>query len=47
MTERATGLLVGLVKAWQDEDGDPLVPRTWLEIVLGAWDAARDPQRAA
>ncbi|OAS22546.1 hypothetical protein A5481_19325 [Methylobacterium platani] len=47
VTERATGRLVGLVEAWQDEDGDPLVPRTWLEIVLSAWDAARDPQRAA
>lgn len=47
VTECATGRLVGLVEAWQDEDGDPLVPRTWLEIVLGAWNAARDPQRAA
>lgn len=47
VTERATGRLVGLVKAWQDEDGDPIVPKSWLEIVLGSWDAARDPQRAA
>lgn len=47
VTERATGRLVGLVTAWQDEDGDPIVPKSWLEIVLGAWDAARDPQRAA
>ena len=47
VTERATGRLVGLGEAWQDEDGDPLVPRNWLETVLGAWDAARDPQRAA
>lgn len=47
VTERATGRLVGLVKAWETEDGDPIVPKSWLEIVLGAWDAARDPQRAA
>lgn len=47
VTERATGRLVGLVEAWETEDGDPIVPKTWLEVVLGAWDAARDPQQAA
>lgn len=47
LTERATGRVVGLVQAWETEDGDPIVPKRWLEIVLGAWDAARDPQQAA
>lgn len=47
VTERATGRHVALVEAWETEDGDPIVPKRWLEIVLGAWDAARDPQQAA
>ena len=47
VTERATGRVVGLVEAWISDDGDAIVPRTWLEIVLSAWSAARDPQRAA
>ncbi len=47
VTERATGRHVALVEAWETEDGDAIVPKRWLEIVLGAWDAARDPQQAA
>ncbi|MEH3146475.1 MAG: hypothetical protein PGN34_14245 [Methylobacterium frigidaeris] len=47
VTERATGRVVGMVEASQDEDGDVLVPHNWLSTVLSAWDAARDPQQAA
>ncbi|MEE7456778.1 hypothetical protein MPAR168_00780 [Methylorubrum populi] len=47
VTERATGRVVGLVQAWETDDGDPLVPQAWLSTVLSAWDAARDPQQAA
>lgn len=47
VTERATGRHVALVEAWETDDGDPLVPQAWLSTVLSAWDAARDPQRAA
>ncbi|KTS34217.1 hypothetical protein NS228_05310 [Methylobacterium indicum] len=47
VTERATGRVVGLVQAWETDDGDPLVPMNWLSTVLSAWDAARDPQQAA
>lgn len=47
VTERATGRHVALVEAWETEDGDPIVPKRWLEVVLGAWNAARDPQQAA
>lgn len=47
VTERATGRHVALVEAWETEDGDAIVPKRWLEVVLGAWDAARDPQQAA
>lgn len=47
VTERATGRHVALVEAWETEDGDPIVPKRWLEVVLGAWDAARDPQQGA
>nr|WP_137830194.1 hypothetical protein [Methylobacterium sp. L1A1] len=47
VTERSTGRVVGLVQAWETDDGDPLVPQAWLLTVLSAWDAARDPQRAA
>ncbi|BAQ45892.1 hypothetical protein PUR29_10610 [Methylobacterium ajmalii] len=47
VTERATGRHVALVEAWETEDGDPLVPKNWLEVVLSAWDAARDPEPRA
>jgi hypothetical protein len=47
VTERATGRHVALVEAWETEDGDPLVPKNWLEVVLSAWDAAKEPQQAA
>lgn len=47
VTEREGGRLVGLVEAWETEGGDPIVPRTWLEVVLGARDVEHDPQRAA
>lgn len=47
VTDRHSGRVVGLVKAWHSDDGDPLVPKQWLEIVLGAWDTAKEPQWAA
>ncbi|WP_449409686.1 hypothetical protein [Methylobacterium komagatae] len=47
VTERDGGRVVGLVEAWHSDDGDPLVPKSWLEIVLGARDVEHDPQRAA
>lgn len=47
VTDRHSGRVVGLVEAWHGDDGDPIVPKSWLEIVLGAWDAAKEPQQAA
>jgi hypothetical protein len=47
VTERSTGLLVGLVECWQSEDGDWIVPRSWLVITLSAWDAKSMPKSAA
>ncbi|MGW9821959.1 hypothetical protein ACUXK4_004548 [Methylorubrum extorquens] len=47
VTDRSTGRLVGLVECWDTEDGDPIVPRTWLKAVLLAWRAQGTPKRAA
>ena len=47
VTECSTGRVVGLVECWNSEDGDPIVPRTWLEITLGAWTAEGSPKRRA
>lgn len=47
VTDRHSGRVVGLVQAWVSDYGDPIVPKQWLEIVLSAWDAAKEPQRAA
>ncbi|MET7242928.1 hypothetical protein ABZT49_06125 [Methylobacterium sp. EM32] len=47
VTDRFSGRVVGLVEAWHSDDGDLLVPKAWLEIVLSAWDAAKEPQWAA
>jgi len=47
VTDRSNGRLVGLVECWDSEDGDPLVPRTWLKAVLVAWRAKATPKRAA
>lgn len=47
VTDRHSARVVGLVEAWHSDDGDPIVPKAWLEIVLGAWDAAKEPQQAA
>lgn len=47
VTERGSGRLVGIVECWQCEDGDYIVPRSWLETTLSAWDAKRYPMRAA
>lgn len=45
--ERETGRLVSMAEAWMDDDGEPLVPKSWLETVLSAWQAAAAPKRAA
>jgi len=47
VTDRSTGRLVGLVECWDTEDGDPIVPRSWLKAVLLAWRAEGTPKRAA
>lgn len=47
VTERLTGRLVGLTECWYSEDGDPIVPKTWLEAVLLAWEANAKALRAS
>ncbi|WP_139215663.1 hypothetical protein [Methylobacterium sp. UNC300MFChir4.1] len=47
VTERVSGRLVGIVECWQSEDGDFIVPRTWLEITLSAWVTKSTAMRAA
>ncbi|WP_345821613.1 hypothetical protein ABC766_07110 [Methylobacterium fujisawaense] len=47
VTERVSGRLVGIVECWQSEDGDFIVPRSWLETTLSAWVTKSAPMRAA
>ncbi|MCJ2048799.1 hypothetical protein [Methylobacterium sp. J-070] len=47
VVERDTGRLVSMTEAWLDERDEPLVPKSWLETVLSAWQASAAPKRAA